>query len=86
MARLIEADELKEKLGKMIEYCGKDNRANGLTALFQVVDALIDCPTIDAVPVVRCRDCVYWNDRWCYINDGYFEDDDFCSYGERKED
>jgi hypothetical protein len=50
-------------------------------------------PTIDAVPVVRCKDCVYWQDN----NGGYPHEecrwgknetpdaDDFCSCGERKD-
>ena len=55
----------------------------------------------DVVPVVRCKDCKYWRDSWvapdgkhehgeCYIEDaddvivGRW-DDDFCSYGERKD-
>ncbi len=45
-----------------------------------------------AVPVVRCKDCKYWQDN----NDGYPHEecrwghgetpdaDDFCSYGERR--
>lgn len=48
-------------------------------------------PTADVAPVVRCRDCKYWQDN----NDGYPHeecrwghgetpnDDDFCSFGER---
>ena len=48
-------------------------------------------PTIDAVPVVRCKDCRYTIDRkdgtyGCYIYLGCdFNLTDFCSYGERKE-
>lgn len=48
--------------------------------------------TVDAVPVVRCKDCVY--SKYAKINKkGYricpashmeITDDDFCSYGERK--
>ena len=50
-------------------------------------------PTVDAVEVVRCKDCKYWQDN----NDGYPHGEcrwghgetpdanDFCSYGERKE-
>ena len=49
--------------------------------------------TVDAVEVVRCKDCKYWQDN----NDGYPHEEcrwghgetpdanDFCSYGERKE-
>ncbi len=99
MARLIDADKILEKLQRMIEYCKKDKYVNGLTALFQVGDAIMDCPTVDAVPVVRCRDCVYFNAKnsletqgicMCgekemnYGGEFYPFADDFCSYGERK--
>lgn len=55
-------------------------------------------PTIDAVPVVPCKDCKWSNvyqvdsdfpmERWC---DGGFipksvQDDDYCSWAERKDD
>ena len=52
-------------------------------------------PTIDAVPAVRCRDCVHYEMEACLkiYEDGavssyawqYREPDDFCSYGERKD-
>lgn len=44
--RLIDADVLLEKLQRMIDYCKNDNQVNGLTALFQVGDAIMDCPTL----------------------------------------
>ena len=46
MARAIDADALLEKLQRMIDYCKDDNQVNGLTALFQVGDAIMDCPTL----------------------------------------
>ena len=40
-------------------------------------------PTVDAVEVVRCRDCRKFKTYGCrMVASGY---DDFCSYGERKE-
>ena len=50
-------------------------------------------PTIDAVPVVRCKDCVMYqssgksglNLGWCPVCSFVRWGDDFCSYGERKE-
>ena len=56
-------------------------------------------PTIDAVPVVRCRDCKWFNhytmecesDDVATDHEGgasfsiNFGPDDFCSYGQRKE-
>ena len=59
------------------------------------VDAkqIADAPTVDAVEVVRCLDCKYrfqnngHNKDGCPITDSniWMGDDDFCSYGERKE-
>ena len=44
-------------------------------------------PTIDAVPVVRCRECIHRNGTPGQPNIlcGQMHDDDFCSYGQRKE-
>ena len=52
-------------------------------------------PTIDAVPVVRCRECKHYKTGVCLkiYYDGLAsryawqerKPDDFCSYGERKE-
>ena len=56
-------------------------------------DKIKALPAADVAPVVRCKDCKYWQDN----NDGYPHEecrwvheetpdaDDFCSYGERKE-
>lgn len=45
-------------------------------------------PTIDAVPVVRCRECIHRDGTPGQPNIlcGQMHDDDFCSYGQRKED
>lgn len=49
-------------------------------------------PTIDAVPVVRCKDCKYWqqarpNSGNCSMGFSPIAyADDFCSFGERRED
>ena len=50
-------------------------------------------PTVDAVLVVRCRECKYrfknngHDKSGCPIIDAniWMDDDDFCSHGERKE-
>ena len=52
-----------------------------------------DIATVDAVEVVRCKDCVYWENGkgyqpWCNHESGLNDDvpgDCFCSYGERKD-
>ena len=42
--------------------------------------------TVDAVPVVRCRECKYRDGTpgQPNIQCGQMHEDDFCSYGERK--
>lgn len=50
---------------------------------------LVRLPPADVVPVVRCKDCKYnATTHKCLNPDSFFlipKDDDFCSYGERKE-
>lgn len=36
-----------------------------------------DMPTVDAVPVIRCKDCVFWK-NYCRVVDGV-ESDHVCS-------
>ncbi len=50
-------------------------------------------PTVDAVEVVRCKDCKHYNNSLCTYSQakGYrgcatcVEENDFCSYDERKD-
>ena len=79
----IERDEILQKISKMIEYCKKDNKVNGLTALFQVGDAIIDCKSADVQEVVRCKDCMFR--VTCYIRheDVIRSEYGFCSRGAR---
>lgn len=46
-----------------------------------------NCPTVYAVEVVRCKDCMHWDNDflWCDRKNVRMGEDDFCSYGERKE-
>lgn len=54
-----------------------------------------DIPAVDAVAVVRCRECIYYNNTgcadgfgWCedsVVNTGVF-DSWFCANGKRRED
>ena len=63
----------------------------------QIRGMLMDIPSADVAPVVRCKDCkgseVFQNDssgvmaRYCkaFTLKRMVADDDFCSYGERKD-
>ena len=52
MAGYIDEEVLMQKLSRMIDYCekNKEKRFNALNVLFQVGDAIMDCPTADVVP------------------------------------
>ena len=77
--RLIDVDAFLEKMKRTSRY-------------FDVKFDIEEMPTIDAVPVVRCRECKWWHADddvgHCDNPDGmdnYANPEDFCSYGERKE-
>ena len=81
--RLIDANALKAKMIKTDRY-------------FYIKYDIDDAPTVDAVEVVRCKDCIHWHEPEgvCLkiYSDGAVspyawqdrKPEDFCSYGERK--
>ena len=90
--RLGDLDVLKAQLNKLPMMSNW-----GEAFILRLID---EQPTIDAVPVVRCRDCKWFNhytmecesDDVATDHEGgasfsiNFGPDDFCSYGQRKED
>ena len=87
MSRLIDAEALKSYM----DECSKESK---FRVYYGYAESFIDdAPTIDAVPVVRCRECKYLfknnghDKSGCPIIDAniWMDDDDFCSHGERKE-
>ncbi|MFR1804086.1 MAG: hypothetical protein ACLSWS_18910 [Faecalispora jeddahensis] len=88
----------KDTLG--VSRCNPDvfkvpGRAEGWNSLLDIVNS---APTIDAVPVVRCRECSKKDKNICPLVLVQFDrnmkqvlvqkpvpDDFFCSYGQRKE-
>lgn len=90
---------LNHRLSYLIkEYSVFDHYTTGYS---DAVFAVENFPSADAVPVVRCKDCKYYRNQpngLCYLHTeptenerGYsgeavcVEPDDFCSYGERRE-
>ena len=93
MARLINADKRIAEIKKI--YCdGCDNYGGAKCRACWVDDAMClidDATTVDAVPVVRCRDCKQMipqsHTRYCTVWHGTngMGDDGFCNYGERND-
>ena len=88
MARLIDADALKTKAIR----CETFKLYDAPVFLKAVGTKEIDkAPTVDAVPVVRCKDCKWlydeMDDYCCRSHRGLVRicENSFCSYGERKD-
>lgn len=82
--RLVDADTLKRKAQKLSIEAWKINRVAKVTQILnQFIDWIEGMPTIDAVEVVRCRDC---KNRAKHVVCHFLGEDGFCSYGERRED
>lgn len=88
--RLIDADWVLEHT-KPYELSDEDWTVTGGTAIRLIHTAVDQAPTIDAVPVVRCKDCAYFglNDEnvpYCFNRFGLDdpEPNGFCNYGRKK--
>ena len=89
--RLIDEDALCEALG-ITGTCKDCDHYRGWsctdTIWADVCNAIIDAPTVDAVPVVRCRDCRFkantiGKDEWCDLYEITVSGDHFCGDGRR---
>ena len=85
--RLIDADAFKENIKCVCDAGGWLEPVT--TAIKEYICKQVDYQTtVDAVEVVRCRDCKHlYEDDGCPLR--YFKthvEEDFCSYGERKTD
>ena len=87
MTRLIDADKLMEELDNIV-YTRKASDRH----LLQIISAIQNAPTVDAVEVVCCKDCRYWklvrNELHdCIFGSGllYPKGNEYCSYGERRD-
>ena len=75
------------------DYIQETIYRRGFKTRQDIEEWLNNSPTIDAVPVVKCRDCKHYEIHKPKVLEncerkGYIipmKPDDFCSYGERKE-
>ena len=80
MAEYIERETYRKRLADLEGWC-QDLRKPGLKQALEMFDEI---PAADVAPVVRCKDCRKFKTYACrMVASGY---DDFCSYGERKDD
>ena len=108
MSRLIDANEvvkaiLEERDKIPYELVSEKPFKHGNSmrgGIRKALRCIEQAPTVDAVPVVRCRDCQRWKPSGskagnsfsdmeyiggCEFSNYYRRESDFCSYGERKD-
>ena len=93
--RLIDAKSFAEHLERM----ARTAYPNLFPGLFEAAEYAKDFPTVDAVPVVRCRECKHWKPTgsqdespfsdmeyigYCKFTKCCSRESDFCSYGEKE--
>ena len=95
--RLIDADELKEQLKERYEKSLKwrseslfcyDKADGEVAAYLEAIMTLNNVPTVDAVPVLRCKDCRYAEEdlkypeyRYCRLHEQSKKENGFCDEG-----
>lgn len=83
--RLIDAEAMRE-------YWLENGENEYVYDTNAVLDSIDEQPTVDAVEVVRCKDCKHYDGKWhCWRNykpgmrgADMVDEEDFCSYGERR--
>lgn len=85
--RLIDADEITRYKERLVVNAEKIDVEYRYVVDVRYID---DIPTVDAVPVVRCRECRFnTSEKKCLYPDSIIkvtDDNDYCSYGQRRED
>lgn len=91
---------LNHLVEKKIEKTAKGDMSAGVRLTVAIIEFLIELvglfPAVDAVEVVRCKDCKFYETGVEYYGGGtkdvcrflkrQTQEDDFCSYGERRAD
>ena len=78
-----------------LQHWNKEYRHQYANDMFKI--AIANFPTVDAVEVVRCKDCKKWDQETWFCDEhstfghhglewDMFDPNDFCSYGERRTD
>lgn len=86
MTRLIDADALTDTFKRALKH-------RELYADWELYSTIDNAPTIDAEPVVRCKDCKHYipskemlHKGWCDdALQNVFKEDFYCGFGKRRE-
>ena len=91
MSRYIDADVFKQILESRQNMYDENEDDMALNECACIIEVLDELPTADVVEVVRCKDCKFHfklneNEYRCTRGIPFYTTcNDFCSYGERRE-
>lgn len=88
--RLIDADAFRRELDNHWPFTKEEQSKHGIADMAKstLLVVMNNMPTIDAVPVVRCKDCKLFDSdmEWCEADDEHpTRPDAFCSWAERRD-
>ena len=78
--KLIDADKMLKRIESWNTSDAMDKALYNFT-----LNRIIEQPTVDAVPIIRCKDCMWWHEHGQYGCSHDFGADDYCSKGSRKD-
>ena len=100
MSRYIDADALRKAFYKdRVSVCSHVfslvNPLDSEDLEFEIYNMIDAAPTVDAVPVVRCKDCERWTnpipiemkeegDGYCGVLWTNTHEDEYCAWGKRR--
>ena len=94
MARLIDVNKVIDSMQKCLDESPDKKHSVGYCAFESIIEGLKQEPTVDAVEVVRCKDCKHWlkdvplctdDIGRCRFANYLVGGNAYCVYGERKD-
>ena len=83
MARLIDVNKVIDSMQECLDESIDEKHSVAYFAFEKIIECLKQEPPVDAVPVVRCKDCKYFKTPLCQNENNH--DNWFCADGERKD-
>lgn len=74
MADLIYRDALLADIAESVVFSGRTSRNAEIRGANKIIDRIKAAPTVDAVEVVRCRDCIHYHKAHVLCPDGTEKD------------
>ena len=91
---LIDSENLIARIDKCYQESAKTGLGLEPVMAIRDIKALISVmPEVDAVPIIRCKDCINWDTNWtthppdhyCPAIDQFTSADFYCGYSEKKD-